>query len=320
VTRLLPATLIAVAVSGVVLATSAVTPASGRTRIAATFVTHNEESISNPPCEPVLTDRARFLDNRAATIAFAEMVSSRGAALNVQSEWEYQLRVADWEDAAVRATTGGRNVLQYLNTMAPGRVEVDAHSHEKRGYNYADVAALLQSHGVPPNGVVGGFTWWPTSAATWPRFETPLDALRYRYTWEASILWGGAGGGHRMDSRASGLWRPAAVDDFHTHDPEQRLINVGDFPGAGTSAHDGLAGLLDELRAGRLKPGHLYTATFITPQCELDTDPTLYTDAATLIDDFAGAVDAGELVWAPLTEIVRMWEDEYGSEPTIYRP
>lgn len=314
----------AVVACGIAAAWLAWSPASvsavGRTRIVATFVTHNEESFSNPACRPVLTDRARYLENRAALVDFATLIASRGAALNVQSEWEYQLRVADWDDGAARATTAGRNVLDYLNTLAPGQVEVDVHSHELRGYNYADVAALLEGLGVHPNGVVGGFTWWPTSAATWPRLQTPLDALRYRFTWEAAILWGAAGGGHRMDSGASGIWRPASAAAFHTHDPGQRLINVGNFPGTGASDIDALRGLLDELHAGLLEPGHLYTATFILPQCDLDTDPSLVTEAEALISAVAGDVDAGDLVWAPLTGMVHMWEDEYDSVPTIYRP
>lgn len=305
---------------GVTVVASLAQTASVRTRIYAAFVTHNEESISNPKCQPVLTDQARYLANREATLAMARLIVERGAAWNMQSEWEYQLRVADWDSASARATTSGLNILEYLSRVSPAHVQVDAHSHEKRGYNYADVAATLAVLNVADSGIVGGFTWFPTANQSWTRMREPMAAARYAYTWNARVLWGAASAGHRSDSNASGIWRPKSATDFHTHDAAQPLINVGNFPGAGEHlSADGVLDLLARLRAGTLAPG-LYTATIMVEQCELDNDPTLLTSVATVLDQLADGVAQRDIVWATIGEMARVWQDEYGSAPTIYRP
>jgi hypothetical protein len=55
-------------------------------------------------------------------------------------------------------------------------------------------------------------------------------------------------------------------------------------------------------------------------QCELDNDPTLIPRAGLLIDRFQEDVAKGDLVWATLTEMVRVWRADYGSTPLITHP
>jgi hypothetical protein len=296
--------------------------AADRTRIFVTFVSHNEESISNPPCAPVLTDRARFAANRAAVVSLAQVIWDKRATWNVQSEWEYLLRLSEWETPEERDRTQGLNLVHYLNTFAPGHIQVDAHSHEKRGYNYADVAYLLSQLHVPPNGIVGGFTINPIASESWTRLRLPLAGSQYpSYTWQATILSGAASPGHRDDSNASGIWRPQAAATFHEDDPAQALVNVGNYPGAGSTLDPApIAALLAMLRDGQLQAGRMYTVTLMIPQCELDSDPTLIPRVGLLIDQFREDVAKGDLVWATLTEMVRVWRADYESSPLITHP
>lgn len=293
-----------------------------RTRIFVTFVSHNEESFSNLPCRPVMTDPARFAANRAAVVSLANVIWDKRATWDVQTEWEFLLRLREWETHAERDSTGGLNLVHYLNTMGPGHVQVDAHSHEQRGYNYADVAYLLEQLNVPPNGIVGGFIVAPASQETWTRLRAPLKGRKYpSYTWTPTTLWGGGSAGHMDDSNASGIWRPKSGTAFEEDDPSQTLLVVGNFPGIETRLDPApIAELLAMLRDGRLEAGKMYTATIMIPQCELDNDPTLIQRAGLLIDQFREDVAKGDLVWATLTEMVRVWKADYGSSPLIAHP
>lgn len=293
-----------------------------RTRIFVTFVSHNEESISNEPCAPVMTDPARFASNRAAVLALANVIWDKRATWDFQTEYEFLLRMNDWETAAERDATQGLNLVHYLNTVAPGHIQVDAHSHEQRGYNYADIAYLLSQFKVPPNGIVGGFIMSPVRNQSWTRLREPLKGKKYPdYTWTATQLWGGGSAGHTSDSNASGIWRPKAAEAFEQDDPNQTLLNVGNYPGTEHAADpEPIASLLASLREGRLEAGRMYTATIMIPQCELDSDPTLIPRAGLLIDQFQEDVAKGDLVWATLTEMVRVWRADYGSTPLITHP
>jgi hypothetical protein len=214
------------------------------------------------------------------------------------------------------------NLVQYLNTFAPGNIQVDAHSHEQRGYNYADVAYLLNGLNVPPNGIVGGFVVNPVQNQTWTRLRSPLQGRRYpSYTWQATTLWGGGSAGHTDDSNASGIWRPKSGSEFEVDDPTQQLLVVGNYPGTGTAIDPApVQFLLDELRANRLQAGRMYTATMMIPQCELDSDPTLLPRVGLFIDRFQPDVQRGDLVWATLTEMVRVWKADYDSQPLVTHP
>lgn len=314
--RFLIPTLLASLVFGASSGVLTATPA----RIYVSFVSHNEESISNPPCAPVLTDRVRYLTNRAAVVSLASTIVDRGATWDFQSEWEYLTKVASWDDADARATTGGQNIVEYLSQLAPSQLVVDAHSHQLRGYNYADVAYMLEQLGVPATGIVGGFIATPASRANWTVFRRPLAGQRYpAATFTATALWGGGSVNHRSDSNASGIWRPKSVFQFHTDDPRQTLPVIGHYTGDVASA-DGVLDLLERLRRNELQPNHMYTATIMLPQCELDSDPGIAQSAEDIIAALEDAVRDGEVVWATLPEMLRVWQDEYGSTPTIFLP
>lgn len=63
----------------------AVSAQVGRTRVYATFVSHNDESTSNVPCAWVSNDRDRYVANRAAIVELAQTIVARAAAWDFQS-------------------------------------------------------------------------------------------------------------------------------------------------------------------------------------------------------------------------------------------
>jgi hypothetical protein len=230
-------------------------------------------------------------------------------------------KVSQWDDASVIESSGGMNVIAYLARFAPASVAVHAHSHENLGYNYADVAYMVETMtGLPSTNLVGGYIAAPATSANWERFRQPMRGARYPgYTWRPAILWGGGSGNHRNDPSASGVWRPRGHDDFYTDDPAQALVNVGAYS-FGSNDVSGAVDVVTRLMNGRLEPNRLYTATIMLEQCDLDIDPSIAALAAAVIDAAAPYVARGDIVFSTLPNTVRVWREEYGAAASVLRP
>lgn len=292
-----------------------------RTRLYLAFASHNEDS-NNELCAPVNASQVRYLANRAALLRVAQTIYEGGGAYDMQTDWEWISRTSQWEtDEIRRATTFGQGIIQLLATAATNQVRVDAHSHEHNGYNYADVAYMLQSMGAPSTGVVGGFIANPASAADWVRFRSPLTGQRYPgFSWQPTALWGGGSGNHTNDQSASGIWRPRNPVGFFTDDPNQTLINIGNGTsenGAYTAA--GAVAVFQRLQAGQLEQGRMYTASLMLSQCDFDTNPAVLPYVNAVLAAAAPYVLSGDVVWAPLPEMARIWRNEYGSQAALVR-
>lgn len=301
-------------------------------RVFATVVSHNEDD-GNEVCArslfglsgaqrmvgEVVPPRDRYEAVRAQTVAFAHMVADEGGAYDLESDLPFLDAIARYDDAALMASTDGQNLAAWLATFAPEHVTIDAHSHE-HGYldapvNYADVASQVESlSGVPSTGVVGGFVATP-AIEVWTRFLTPpLRATRTAYEWSPGILWGGGSPGHTEDVEAAGVWRPTDPNEFLRDNPEGPLVNVGHYA-SGDMTGASIDELLVLLHAGELEAGHMYTAAVFVTQCDLDATDT--EDMRALIRAHEADVVAGDLVWATLPEVARIFREEYASTPTI---
>ena len=309
-----------------------------RTRIYATFASHNEDDrnavcarglfgLSGPAvgmwAGQTVPPRDHYLTVRAATVGFAEMIAETGAAYDLQSDYPFLDAVDRYDDATVTTDTDGKNLIEWLATFAPDRVVVDPHSHE-HGYggeplNIADAAAFIDElSGLPTTGVVGGFIATPVADENWTRFLSgPTRALRVRsagYEWAPRVLWGGGSPGHTDDVEISGVWRPAGAESFDQHDPQGPLPNIGRWGGpVGTAT--GLDELLALLRAGSLEAGQMYTVTIMNAQCGFDQ--ARIDEVRAIIDAHAADVAAGDLVWATLPEVRRAWVEDYGGVPMV---
>ena len=75
--------------------------AAAPARLYLTFVSHNEDS-NNALCAPVNATQARYLANRAALLLVAQTIYAGGGAYDMQSDWEWITRTAQWETDEVK--------------------------------------------------------------------------------------------------------------------------------------------------------------------------------------------------------------------------
>jgi hypothetical protein len=273
------------------------------------FVSHNEEPNSRQP--DYLNNQAFYLDNRETLVELVNLFAAYGVAYDFQTDWNFLQAVARYDVGSVTASTGGMNVIQWMASMG---VSIDPHAHESK-YNYADVAALIASLGVEPSAVVGGFLYQPVASADWERF---LDgALAGRAiagaSWDPAILWGAATGQHQGDDdETSGVWRPADAAHFSTDDPSSDLVYVGNC----TSTYEGLEQLIGDIESARVPAGGFYTASIMLGQGTFDSATVAEVEA--ILEQLAAEVASGRVVYATLPEVVEVWEEGYGAEPSRY--
>jgi len=271
------------------------------------FVTHNEDTFSpNYPNFP--QDEEAFWDYRSRVVSYADMLYEMGVTYNYQSDWTFLLGVKAFDKGT--SDTNEKNLLEYLEQDL--NFSIDPHSHEQGGYNYADVAYLMDLLGANPTGIVGGFTAInpkDSKPADWEKFWSPIEAATFDYTWAPTILWGGASPGHRNESEVwvSGIWRPASQNVFLEHDVNSPLPNVGGFE----TNWDGLALQVERLQNGELDANQMYTQTIILGEHEI-TDERIeeYRDNIASYDQL---VEDGYIQWVTLQEAVEIWETQYDS-------
>jgi len=141
------------------------------------------------------------------------MMAENGVAFNLQPDWTFLSEVGLYDSGPVVEDTNGKNLIRYFNEDLG--TAIDPHGHEVFGHNYDDIAYLIESLGVTPSPVVGGFLYDPpNNYQNWERFFNPLSGTVYPgYSWSPSILCLGATAGHTgnddSDSRTYPvlLWR-----------------------------------------------------------------------------------------------------------------
>ena len=183
------------------------------------IVIHNEETLE------YINNENRFWDERAALIAFCQMLDTEGVMLNWQSDWTFLRACQLYDDGS---GTGGLTIVEYIASLG---FEVDPHAHESQ-YTYADVAHMIELCGVTPSGVAGGFIADPPVDSLLERFWAPIPGAMFpAQSWTADILWGAGTSGHVNEESlwASGIWRPEDNDNFMTHDDNAPLPHVGKY-------------------------------------------------------------------------------------------
>jgi hypothetical protein len=305
-----------------------VSVAPSQTRIFVTFSSHNDDSSTNADCAEFVSKLdQRYKANREAIVELANAVIARKAAYDFQSDIEYLELVESRDTADLKATTNGKNLIQYLAEVSPEHVSVDAHAHENFAHNYADVANKIEALGGGRNGLVGGFTIDTCGASTkaidWPKFKSPLQPIAGGSAFVATALTLGASPGHKCDPEVSGIWHPLAIDNFYTDDPTSSLPYIGGGP-KHLGLSDGVAAvkeMLALLRAGSLEQNRLYSVSLMAAQCNFDlaSGDVTPSQIAAAIDSLAAEVTSGDLVWATYPQVLIRWKNEYGSQPSIWR-
>lgn len=285
------------------------TAATGAPVIYVNIVSHSEDGTS-PGYPNFSTDQSSFATERAGLVSFANMLARHRVQYDYQSDWNFLLGVQKFD--AGDASTNGKNVLRYLSEDLG--FAIDPHSHEKNGYNYADVAYLIKANGVEPSHVVGGFIASPESQSKLSYLGSLTHGSKYpAYEWKPEILWGGGTGNHVNESALwiSGVWHPKSPSSFAVDDPAAPLPVVGHYE----SNWDGLNKLLALQEEGALTPGNMYTVTIINNQPDFDD---AYVDAfSEKLDSYADETAEGKIVWTTIRETYGAWVGSYGSKASI---
>ncbi len=269
---------------------------------------HNEDTLS-PNYPNYVEEEIEFRKSRALVVQFADMLYEMGVEYNFQTDWNFLLGMLEHDNGT--RSTNGKNLLEYL--VEDLDFSVDPHSHQQLGYNYADVAYLIDALGVEPSGVVGGSLVKPVADSIFEDFWKPIKANRYDYVWKAEMLWGGGTAMHidEEDVWVSGVWRPQDKEHFTTHDPDAPLPDVGNFQ----SNWDGLELLVEMLEDGELYADQMYTITVMLGQHRMNDDSIA--DFQEEIEKYAELTEQGYIEWVTIQEALEIWETQYDSYGAI---
>ena len=154
------------------------------------FFTHIED---NTPAGTLGTpvSRNNYVLLRTRLIAMADLAQAYQVPWTLQSDWKCLRAALLYEDSALMAATNNKNLFRFLKEDRG--VHLDPHAHESGGYNYADVAHLLDSLGVASTTIIGGHVWDPSlpQFAEWDRFRTAQPGQAYPWsTWRGDVLMG----------------------------------------------------------------------------------------------------------------------------------
>ena len=256
-------------------------------------------------------EREKYLRARSSLILLAATLQKAGISLNVQPDWTFLRGIQnfDTEGSVLLETTNNKNLLRWLAEDC--NAGIDPHAHENLGYNYADVAYLIEALGVTPSPIVGGLVVAPVESSEYDRFLSPRVGEQYEYTWTPAILWGDATAGHVNDTAAGGVWKPMDISHYYYHDDTAPLVAIG----KGDNSLEGLYALVDSVRAGELPPGKIRTCTIFIGQGEVRSMIEKFDQELTTLQALE---TEGLIVFAPLMQVYRLWQNRYKSDPHIY--
>lgn len=261
--------------------------------------------------------RVSYLSLRSTLIEFAQLAAQDEVQWVLQPDWKILEAARQYEDAATMASTGGKNFLVYLRDDLG--VVIDPHSHENGGYNYTDVAYLLEVLGVGGTTVIGGHVWDPSlpEFAHWERFRDPQPGEKYPSAlWRGDILIGSGTPNHVNDPLVSGVWRPKEPNDYFTDDPQGNIVCVGAW-------HNDVAGvqeLVDLYAAGTVAATDMLTASWnITPaQIQATNGPA--TIEQTVFLPLKEMESAGTIELTDFTTLVAAWQTRNSGRAYVYQP
>jgi|GEM_PF-930083 len=261
--------------------------------------------------------RAQYMRMRDACVAFANRTAAHGISWSLQPDWKFLLAALRFEPGLDSPETGGKPLLTWLRDDRG--VAIDPHSHEKQGYNYTDVAHLLDSLGVGGSTVIGGHIWDPElpQFQQWDRFRTAQPGSRFPWaSWRGDILMGSGTPNHVNDPVVSGVWRPADRWHFFDHDPAGNIRCVGQYTGDMT----GLAELVSLRRSAAIPPDSMLTLSIHIPPADLLMPGGMNAVEDTVLAPLAEMRNRGDVVTTGFAALVDSWEQEYQGQASVYRP
>ncbi len=272
---------------------------------------HNEDSALGNFSLPETRDR--YIRQRNGLVQFANMVRNNDVAFCWQSDWTFLEGVLRYEIPELMTTTNGKNLVRWLKEDIG--MSVDPHSHENYGYNYADVAHLIDSLGVTPTSVIGGHIYDPYSEKfqDWERFRAPLYGEKYPHAvWNGNILMGSGTPNHTYDPAPSGIWRPKGKYEYWTDDPSGNITCVGQYTGDVAGVQE----LVNLYKSGQVPPGDILTASIYVGQSFPPGAIQAYEND--IVRPLLEMQERGEIRIVNFVELVDIWTEQYDERAHIY--
>ena len=259
--------------------------------------------------------RASYLQWRSRLIAMAESARGYGLQWVLQPDWKLLEAALLYEDATVTASTGGQNLLQYLRGSLG--VAIDPHSHENGGYNYTDVAYLLNQLGVGGSTVIGGHIWDPGLAqfAHWERFRVAQSGEKYSYSWRGDILMGAGTPNHTNDPVVSGVWRPSGPNSFFVDSPSGNITAVGGWKGNLTGI-DELTGFYQD---GKVASACILTSTYHVQPSSISSSSGLSSVERDVLSPLASMRATRQIEVTDFTTLVATWKSQFSGKGCAYQ-
>ncbi len=279
---------------------------------------------------PVYANCDAYPDFRDKLLLFAETFSQTGMAFNLQIEYEFFVGASRCETDAMRASTDGLNVIDYLATHYG--YEIDAHQEgglEEGQDNYADIRFLGGTLTSNMSENVGGLIW--NDPAQFKQLARGEKGWIYPdHTWHPEILTLAVSRDHHQgdfskDDIASGIWIPqGANQNFWKHDPNGRMVYVGpgehDDWGRGSghlSTPEFAQTLADQLQDGTIDRSKIYTVTLAVPQ-SIIFHADQHEKLLELLNQLAPLIESGQARYLTYSQVVEIWRTEYGAQPNIF--
>ncbi len=264
------------------------------------IVLHYEESF--------VQSKPYFFQQRNILLSLARYLREQDITLNVQPDWAFMAAVQSFEDSLMRVETNGKNILRYLKEEL--NHEIDPHAHE-HGWNYADVAYLINQLGVTPSHIAGGLIADPPEDSKYTYLLSPIAASHFIYSWQAEWLWGDATANHTHDTAASGIWRPKNQTHFYEHDDHGPIPCIGKY----TNDMKGVYELIEKSANGLFEADDMITAAIFIGQGNVDS---LHQELAEHMSTLKTYEAEGQLVFVSLKNAGEIWQTEYSGKGYLY--
>lgn len=259
--------------------------------------------------------RQNYITLRGKLLGVGNLMHGSGVAWSLQPDWKLLRATLLYEDATLMQNTNGKNFLRYLKEDL-GMV-IDAHSHEGGGYNYTDVAHLIDSLGVGSTTVIGGHVWDPDSPnfQEWDRFRAPVSGERYPWaSWRGDILMGSGTPNHVNDPVVTGVWRPQDRYHYFTHDDGANIVAVGQYKGTIEEIPEVWA-LYDN---GVVPTEFLLTSSHSIRPSTIQRPDGLAAIQDSVLTPITAWRAAGLVVATDFTTLVQTWLEDFGGAGFLY--
>lgn len=276
--------------------------------------THIED---NTPVGIIGTQESRqnYLRVRGKMIEMANLAKSYNIKWSIEPDWKILLAALMYEDAATMQSTNGKNFLRFLKEDMGAAI--DPHSHESQGYNYTDVAHLLDSLGVGGSKIIGGHIWDPNlpQFQNWDRFRVPVKGTKYPWAvWRGEILMGSGTPNHVNDPLVSGVWRPKDKFTYFVDDPNGNITCVGKYKGDISSTKE----LINLYKNNIISSGCMLTSSYHITPTQITSDLIAIED--TILKPLKVLRDKGEVILTDFTSLIADWEIKFNAKGFIYDP